>query len=570
MRSPIPLPRPVLALGVALLTLTAPAQMMAAPIDFLEQVETDDTRLARVLASLRAGLPDQARARLQPVLAANPTLAPAHELLGVIAAQEGDLEGAIAAFTRAIELDPRQYTAITKLGDVYLALGARDAARVLFARAASIAPADRLSHQRLGLLAEEDGDIAAAIRHYEAGIRDMPETTLGVRINLAILYNAVGAPDRALALLTPFAGAGDALVRRTLAQARLSLGDAGGAIADYRAALAADAQDRAAALGLGAALLVDGDDQAARDLLAPLHAGVPSDPGAAMMLARAQLAGADPAAAEATLRAALPAEGRAPPDLYLMLGAVQQAEGDLAAAADTYATLRRAHPDAPAAYLAQGGLFGLQRDYDAALEAFEAGLALAPDQPGLLRGAMRAHQQQDRTARARDLARSLAATDAVQPLDLYYLGTLEETAGDATAAIAAYRRATDLDPDLWPALNNLAVLLIAGDGADAALPLARRAQALRPDHPSVLHTLGLALLRTGDLSAAAPLLHQAHDLAPGNPAYLRSLAEAAIAAGQRDAAGAFLTQALAAGMEPAQAVPLGFDCAGGQPCRDLQ
>jgi cellulose synthase operon protein C len=563
MRFPPDLFRPVPAVLAALVLASglplAPGPATATPIDFLDQVQTDDDRLQGVLESIQSGQTVQARARLEPILAANPALAPAQELLGVIHALEGDLDAAIAAFERAVELNPGQGSALTKLGDVHLALGDRAAARGYFERALAILPEDRLTHQRLGLLAEEDGDIAAAIRHYEAGIRGMPADTLGVKINLALLYNRTGAPDRARDLLAPFAARDDtpALVRRALGNAHLALGDSEAAIAQYRQALARAPGDAATALGLGAALTQAGAAPEAVELLAPFNAADPADDAVALLLARAQAAADDAGGARATLEAALSAASdagrRAAPDLHLDLGALQQAAGDLDAAEATYAALQRAYPDSAAPYLAQGALLGLQRRYAEALTAFEAGLARAPEHPGLLRGALRAHQREGRVAAARDMGRRLAATEAAQATDLFYLGTLEEAAGDTDRAIAAYEGAIERDPDLWPALNNLAVLLIGRDAAAEALPRAERARALHPDHPAVHHTLGLALLRTDRAAEAEAPLREAVGMAPENAAYLRSLAEAAAALGRGDEARDLLTRARAAGLDPAEA-----------------
>jgi tetratricopeptide (TPR) repeat protein len=521
------------------------------------QVPTSDATLRKAIDLLTVGDTARARAMVMPVLARNPDLAPAHEILGLIDASDGAFNAAIASFERAVELNPNNGTALTKLGDVHLLLGDRVTARGYFERALSILPDDRLTHQRLGLLAEEDGDTAAAIRHFEAGIRGTPAEYLGVKLNLALLYNATGAHDRALEVLADFAeGEQPALVHRALASAHLGLGETDAAVAQYRAALASDPADTPSRLGLGLALTAMGDSDGAIELLAPLHAADPSDADAALTLARAHRAADDLAAARAVLAVARAAADPAAPQLYAEEAALLMSEGETAEAEALWRALRDAHPQAVAGHLGLGGVLGFQRRYEEAAEVLDTGLALAPDHPGLLRAAARAAQQRGLADQALALAERLATTGAALPQDLFLKAGLEEAADAPETAMATYRALIAEAPEFWPALNNLAVLLIETGAAAEAVDLAATAHALAPDSVPVAHTLGWAQFNAGDAAAAAPLLAEAASRAPENAIYLAHLADAEFALGRIESARATLERARAAGLDDATAAAL--------------
>lgn len=545
---------PPLSLRPAALALVlaafAPAALPASTLDSLQQVPTSDGTLRQALNAAAMGDTARARALVMPVLALNPGLAPGHEVLGVIEAAEGAYDAAIAAFERAVELNPGQATALTKLGDVHRALGDRTTARRHYQRALAILPDDRLTHQRLGLLAEEDGDIAAAIRHFEAGIRGAPPEYLGIKLNLALLYNATGAHGRAMELLAPFAeGERSALLHRALANAHRGLGETAQAIAQYRAALDRDPDDTAARLGLGLALTEAEDAEGAIAALAPLNEADPFDAQTARALARAHAAAGNVAAGLAVLDAAMPSDGPAAPQLLTEAAGMHMTEGDVAAAEARWRTLRAQHPRAVAGHLGLGNLLGFQRRYDEAAEVLAEGLVLAPDHPGLLRGAARAAQQRGQRAEALEHAIRLAATGAAQPQDLFLKAALEEATGTPDAAVATYRDLIATAPEFWPALNNLAVLLTEAGEAAEAVDLAEAAHALAPDSAPVAHTLGWARFRAGDAASAAPLLAEAVDLAPENATYLAHLAEAELALGRHADARATLERARAAGLD---------------------
>jgi Tfp pilus assembly protein PilF len=71
----------------------------------------------------------RAASAFESALAVDPRLAMAHNGLGVIAAQRGGMEEAASHWTRAAELDPRDYRILYNLGDVLIRLHHPDQAR---------------------------------------------------------------------------------------------------------------------------------------------------------------------------------------------------------------------------------------------------------------------------------------------------------------------------------------------------------------------------------------------------------------------------------------------------------
>src|SRR3990172_3037654 len=102
---------------------------------------------------------------------------------------------------------------------------------------------------------------------------------------------------------------------------------------------------------------------------------------------------------------------------------------------------------------------------------------------------------------------------------LFDLAQMQERAGNTPAAVDAYRRALEREPNSAGLMNNLASLLSADPaGRDEALALAERAYARAPGSSAIADTLGWILYQKGELDRAERLLGQAAPAAPGLPA----------------------------------------------------
>jgi len=144
-------------------------------------------------------------------------------------------------------------------------------------------------------------------------------------------------------------------------------------------------------------------------------------------------------------------------------------------------------------------------------------------------------------ARARRLARDVAADERAAPEDHLRAARVLEALGEGAEAARAYRRVLASEGD-WPlARNNLAMLILerGGDLAEAAA-LARRAVRADPDEPAYHDTLARVRLGAGEHGGALAAAREAVDLAPQAPAWRLTLAEVLAAAGDHAASRAAL------------------------------
>jgi superkiller protein 3 len=552
----------------------------AVTFDPKAQTPTGNPSLVRALRLIEAGDLAEAEQIIREVLRGHEDLAPAEELMGVVLGLRGDTEGARAAFERALKIDPAQSSALTKLGDIRLALNDVEGARRNFEAALAITPNDRQAHQRLGLLDEQAGQIDSAIQHFEQGLLGTSPDYLGVNINLALLYNQRGQYARSRDLLARFGGLTDRapVMHRALASAYLGLGALKDAAAQYEIALALAPKDTAARIGLGIAYRDLGQKEKAVATHELAAGEAPGSDLANIELAKSRLAAGQNAQAvqgleeaqkksPANVQLALAladlyaaagqreravsiyeskiAEGAAPPATYVSLGVIQQVEANLAAAETTFRKLLKAYPNSTEPYFRLGSLFGLQQRYKEALEMFDKGLALQPSSPRLLKAASLASLRLGDKNKAVEHARALVAVTNTAD-DQFFLATLLEGAGDIPAAIGIYRRVIEEAPEHWQAMNNLAYLLAKQGGQDAkeAVKLASQAAALASEQAVVTDTLGWSQLQSGDAAAALKTLLRAVQQEPRNANFHYHLALAQQALGDQAAARKSLGQAL--------------------------
>lgn len=120
------------------------------------------------------GRVDDALELLGDAVRLGPEFTPAHGNLGVARRQAGDLEGAMAAYRGALEIDPRYPTILNNLARLYRHVGRDDEARTVLAAARnwSATPFVLLIRGDFALI---DGDVRGALTLYRQASRLAPQ-----------------------------------------------------------------------------------------------------------------------------------------------------------------------------------------------------------------------------------------------------------------------------------------------------------------------------------------------------------------------------------------------------------
>jgi tetratricopeptide (TPR) repeat protein len=260
--------------------------------------------------------------------------------------QKGDLEGAVAAYRRFLELQPNNVEAHSNLGAALARQGRSEEAIEQYGRALAIDPARTVVRLNLALALYKANRIAEAAAELQRVVAEQPD-----QANAVVL----------------------------LADCRLRLGDAKKTIAALEALSAPAREDRAVSYLLGLALIRDGQADAGQLVIDRiLRDGDSAETrvlmGAARMATGEYLAARDDFARAAALRPDLPG-------VHGYVGRAAMATGDLGAAKSAFLRELQANPTDFDSNLLLGVILNQERDTAAAMQHFERALALRPGAP---------------------------------------------------------------------------------------------------------------------------------------------------------------------------------------------
>ncbi|MHA1600957.1 MAG: tetratricopeptide repeat-containing sulfotransferase family protein, partial [Alphaproteobacteria bacterium] len=170
---------------------------------------------------------------------------------GMLAAQTGHMDQALACFTRATEIEPKNPNTWSNLGTACTRAGRAAAASAAFERAVALSPENAMFHAQLGDAHLQAGDYAQAVASFEAAARLTPGDSR-FRVALINAHRLAGDPARALAILEEvMAMSGDSAQARTMAgDLNVALGEFAAASRCYNAALSYESGHVDALLGL--------------------------------------------------------------------------------------------------------------------------------------------------------------------------------------------------------------------------------------------------------------------------------------------------------------------------------
>jgi tetratricopeptide (TPR) repeat protein len=510
--------------------------------------------LHEALQLILQGRYDLAIEKTRQVLATEPRLAMAHEILGIALTKKGLIDDGLKEFGLAVEIEPERNTALTKMGDVFLAKNDLQKGKSFFLRAIAANPTDRLAHQRLGIVFESEGDFAKATEHYEKGLLGAPPDYIGIKVNLGRLYNLAKNYEKTIQLLTPLVNdqTSNPMAHYVLGAAYLGLKKNAEALKYFDWAKRLDSDPARSHLAMGLAYResgelekslqefnqvvqvkpdwVEGHLQKAETLttmgkidLASQSFALAAECSTNAVNIRNRLA--EIRASQGQFKEAialyekLRSEGLANIRTLDGLATAYQLAGDLPKGSQVLKEACRQYKDSPYPLYRLGLFQGYSQDYTAAVKTLSHALEMSPADPLILKALSLAESRRGQVKSAIGHARKLAQLVPQNVEERFYLAALLQDDKQDKEAVAAYRDVLKSEPRHLGALNNLATLLAVSGHLDEALLLAKQAVALAPQNGSILDTYGWILCQKEDFQSAQQSLEKAISVNPRNPTY---------------------------------------------------
>lgn len=157
---------------------------------------------------------------------------------------------------------------------------------------------------------------------------------------------------------------------------------------------------------------------------------------------------------------------------------------DLAAARQHFLAATTADPSLAEPYLVLADIYIVEKTYDQAAVAAEKFLELKPgDQKGQML-AYEAYSKLGNQAKVDELIAVLGKTDAAPKLaiEVYNAGAIADQQGDVETAIAKFRGALELNPEMTQAHAGLATVYYRAGRLDEALASVEKLLAAKPEH----------------------------------------------------------------------------------------
>jgi protein O-mannosyl-transferase len=144
------------------------------------------------------GRTDEALAHYRKALEINPNYAEAHNNLGLLLADRGRTDEALAHYQKALEINPNYGGAHFNLGVLLAKMGRTDEALAYYQKALELNPNHAKTHNNLGLLLANMGRPDDALAHYQKALEINPNSAEAY-YNLGLLLSNIGRPNEAMA-----------------------------------------------------------------------------------------------------------------------------------------------------------------------------------------------------------------------------------------------------------------------------------------------------------------------------------------------------------------------------------
>jgi tetratricopeptide (TPR) repeat protein len=445
---------------------------------------------------------NEAEAAAKEALAADPRLADAETLLGLIATVKSQFPEAEKHFVRAAALEPRNYQALAYLGSTYLQEKRLTDAAVTFHKVLELSPENPTAHHNLGLIALAQGSPSEALLQFQAVIRANPSDVpalmgmLQSQFELHRQSDARGTVQRLQALI------GDRDPRLVQIAALLGhYGQPADAIPLLERAQRAYPQSYEVAYNLALACLEATQYDRAAAALEPFT-GPQGRAEALNLLGTIEEKRTHPQDAERAFERAAHLEPTNE-DYRFDFGnsLLQHAKADAAVPA-----FRGAVSDLPASWKLRVGLGSacyLAGDYECAAEALLEAVRLKPDSaPAFF---LLGEAYDSAGARQPSIEAAFTAYLKNNPEDAwayYHYGVIQYTRTQVPEAVVSLNHALRLNPNLAEAHYELGLIALSQGKADQGIASLEKAVSLNPQLASAHYRLGLAYQREGNTARA--------------------------------------------------------------------
>jgi len=421
----------------------------------------------------------------------------------LLARARSDTAGAIAAYQKAVALQPQRADLHAALISLYFAQKDLAAAGRQFDAMKAAAPEDPLTKFYAAQLLFARDDFKGAQQALQELLRQAPDNPAVLQLagatemKLRSPDTAEVFLDKAVLLQPNFLAA-----RRLLARVQLQKNQPARALATLRPML--ETADAETLLVAGQAALLSGDTKAADGYFARAAAAGADDTKARTALAMTQLAKGNADAAFSELQNLASSDKGATADLALI--SARMSRGELDAALKAIDALDKKRPDSALAADLRGRVSVLRRDLPQARKNFEEALRRDPRylQAVLNLAALDVTQNKPDAAKARFDAYLKLEPKSVPAL--LALASLKQRGGGTPDEVATLiKAAVDASPNDAEARIALVNHYLALGDTKTALATAQAAAAAVPNDVDVQDKLARTLMASGDLNQAASL-----------------------------------------------------------------
>ncbi len=431
-----------------------------------------------------------------------------YTVLGGLHEESGDLAAARRSLAHVLRLDTANVAALLQLGRIDVAENRYEDARLRYRRALQIAPENVPVIIEMARLATLEGDVATSTSWLEKA-RDSNEDALLPRIHLTTLYLSQQRHDEAMLVAKEavLIDGRDARARNLLGVTQMAASDFDSAAENFAEALRLGPDIAAYRYNAARAEFKRGNERMALRMIEENCDAHPDHVPSARLLAEYHLQNGDFPAATAVaqgLQTALPQKA-----------ASLALQGDILAAQERFR-------DAVGIY---DRAFAVEQSRDLAVRGYSLRVkAEHPDPYGPILKYLESN-----------------STDSAARM---FLAETYHSNGEFDNAAAEYERLLHANPDNVVALNNLAWILL-DRGSPRALELAEAAYRILPDNASIADTYGWILLKQSESETASRILRKAAEEMPANAEIHYHFAVALLEIGNEDEAYAVLERIVA-------------------------